>query len=428
MKTSRVTLFGSALIIGLALVSCKKEGCTDPLASNYSSSANHDNGSCIYDGTGGGSGGGTGGGGGSTTSITSDITTPTTLSGVVSVCGDIDVDAALTIQAGTVLNMCAGASLRIEASGSINAQGTAASPVIIQGETNSAAFWEGIRVSSNNPNNQFQYTVISDAGGYWQFSDAAVFVNSQAQLAMSNSTITNNSVDGLYTNESATLNNFSANTFSNNGAYGINITARQVGSLDAGSNYNTGNANSFINVRAATVNQTQTWPDLNTPYLFNGVTNISAAVTLETGANLVFEANSGIDVTSSGSLTAVGTASSPITFAGRFNTAGYWRSLRFESNNPNNKLAYAVVTDGGNYWGDAFSSVNVQSSSRLEIDNTTISNSNSWGMYVNSSTTIVSNGGTVTDAAGVLMNNTMTGNGTGPDANCSGGGCTVYFN
>lgn len=422
MKTSRVTLIGSVLVLGLAFVSCKKEGCTDPLAINYSSSANHDNGTCVYDGTGGGSGGN-----GSTSTVTTDITTPTTLSGVVSICGDIDVNAALTIQAGTVINMCAGASIEITSTGSLSSQGTISSPVVIKGELQSAAYWDGIFFTSNNPNNLLQYTLISDAGGSWQFQDAGIFVGDQALLNMSNSTVSNCSASGLYTQESATLNNFSANTFANNGSFGVNITARQIGSLDVATNYNLSNATDFINVRSALVNTTQTWLKLNTAYLFNEVTQVSTALVIEEGAVFKFESGAGIDVTSSGSLSAIGTATNPITFEGRFATPGYWRSLRFESNNPNNRLAYAIITDGGNYWGDAFSSILIQPSSRLEMDNCSISNSNSWGMYVNSSTTVVSNGVTVTDAAGLLVNNTMNGNGVGPDANCSGGGCTVYF-
>lgn len=427
MKTSRATIFGSVLIFGLAFISCKKEGCTDPVAVNYESSANHDNGTCSYDPSSGGAGGSGGSGGGTTNTITSNITSATTLSGIVSVCGDINIESAVTIQPGTVLNMCPGSSLVITSTGSLSSQGTAASPVIIQGETNSPAFWDGIRFTSNNPTNQLLHTLISDAGGYWLFEEAALYVNDQAQLAMSNSTVANCSSDGLFTNEASILNNFSNNTFSNNGSFGINITANQIGSLDVSSNYNNGNVQPFVNVRASTVNQTVTWQDINSLYLFNGITNITSAVTIEAGANFVFEANSGITVETNGSLTAIGTTTSTIGFAGRFNSAGYWNSVRFESNNPNNRLNHVVFMDGGSYWVDSHSSLVVSNGARLEIDNTSISNSNSWGMLIGTSTVVVTNGATVTDAPGVLTNNTMTGNGSGPDANCAGGGCTVLF-
>ena len=39
----KLLLFGA-----LAFLSCKKEGCTDPLAINYNSEANKENGTCLY--------------------------------------------------------------------------------------------------------------------------------------------------------------------------------------------------------------------------------------------------------------------------------------------------------------------------------------------------------------------------------------------
>lgn len=42
---SKLVILTSVLIV---LVSCKKEGCTDPIANNYKSSAKKDNGSCTY--------------------------------------------------------------------------------------------------------------------------------------------------------------------------------------------------------------------------------------------------------------------------------------------------------------------------------------------------------------------------------------------
>lgn len=422
MKTSRVTLLGSALIIGLALVSCKKEGCTDPLASNYSSSANQEDGSCVFDGTSGGSGGG-----GVAVVITDNVTTPTTWSGNVSVCANITVSSALIIEEGTVISMCASTRIFVSSSGSITAIGTASEPIIIAGETASQGFWGGIQVSSNNPNNQFSYVTVKDGGSYWAYENSNVYVPGQARLGLSNSTISNSQESGIFVEESGILTSFANNTFSNNATYGVNITANQIGSLDGSSNYNSNNGEATINVRNATVNADQTWKKTNTPFLFNGGTNIESAVVIEPGFHIQFESSAGIEVSSSGSLSAIGTSSEPILLEGRFATSGYWRSLDFESNNPNNQLAYVTITDGGQYWADDYSALKVSSGSRLELNNCTVSNSNSWGMWVGTSTTIISGGGTQTDASGVTAYNTITGNGTGANANCSGGGCTVYF-
>lgn len=40
--------FASALILGASFTSCKKEGCTDQLASNYDSTAERDDESCVF--------------------------------------------------------------------------------------------------------------------------------------------------------------------------------------------------------------------------------------------------------------------------------------------------------------------------------------------------------------------------------------------
>ncbi len=46
MKTTSIII---AAVIGIGLVSCKKKGCTDPTASNYSAEAKKDDQSCTYD-------------------------------------------------------------------------------------------------------------------------------------------------------------------------------------------------------------------------------------------------------------------------------------------------------------------------------------------------------------------------------------------
>jgi len=121
MKTSAIKIFTVLVSASLVLVSCKKEGCTDPVAVNYNSSANHDDGSCTFDAN-----GGNGGNGGATTVITENVTTPTTWSGNISVCDDITVSSALVIEEGTVITMFASARIGVNTSGSLPSIGSAA--------------------------------------------------------------------------------------------------------------------------------------------------------------------------------------------------------------------------------------------------------------------------------------------------------------
>lgn len=48
MKTSKLITLTTLLFFGLTISSCKKEGCTDATASNYSADAEKDDGSCVY--------------------------------------------------------------------------------------------------------------------------------------------------------------------------------------------------------------------------------------------------------------------------------------------------------------------------------------------------------------------------------------------
>lgn len=406
-------------ILGLSIlmVSCKKEGCTDPLATNYNKKANKDDGTCEYDGT----------TPGTTLEVTDNIDSPTTWSAAtVKVCGNIEVNAALTIQPGVTVVFCASNGLEVTSSGSIKAIGTAAAPIVFEGETSSPGYWSGIYIGSNNPNNHFEYVTVKDAGSYWFWEFANIYVADLAKLTLVNSTVSNSEKYGVFMADGATFPAFSNNTFSNNTLAGLNISAKQAGSLDGASNYNSGNGEDFINVRGSTLNTNTTWNATTTPYLIVGEVSVSAGLILNAGVNILMEANSDIEIEESGYFTAVGTAVNPISIQGRFSSAGYWEAIYIQSNNPNNKMAHVTLKDGGSYWFYDYATVNV--GGRLEMDNCSISNSNSWAMVAGGSASIYCGGVVQTDAAGVLSHNTITGNGVGPDADCADGGCTVLFN
>lgn len=410
MKNKGLILMMTAIFT--IAVSCKKEGCMDPKAENYQKKAKKDDGSCTYaDDV-------------IAQEIVDNITTPTVIEDkTIKICGDIKISSSLTLQAGATVIMCAGASIEVTETGYINAIGTATNPIAIKGETQTKGFWEGIAIKSNNPNNQFAYVTISDAGTYWGWEYANVYVGANAKLSITNSTISNSDNVGLFVEDNATLSSFANNTFSNS-TTGLNITVKHIGQIDGGSNYNLTNTNDYIFVRTGTLTTDATWPKTTTPILLNATT-IESGLTITAGSNIIVESSGFIDVKSTGYISSIGTASAPITIKGRYASAGYWEGIVIRSNNPNNTFVYTTVSDGGAYWGWEYSNIYI-TGGRLNLDNSTVSNANSYGVYVKNTSSIYTSGVAQTTATGVEANNTITGNGTGANANCTNG-CTVFF-
>ncbi|MBK6525675.1 MAG: hypothetical protein IPG07_09040 [Crocinitomicaceae bacterium] len=408
MKTKLLILGVGAMLI---LASCKKEGCTDEKAENYSKKAKTDDGSCVYaDGV-------------ITQEITENITTATVIGDkTIKICGDIYISAGLTLSPGATVIMCAGASIHVEETGFISAVGTATNPIVIKGETETKGFWEGIAIYSNNPNNKFTYVTIKDAGTYWGWEYANVYLGDNAKLEMKNTTLSNSDNTGLYVSESATLVGFAQNTFATS-ITGLNISAKQVHMLDALSTYNSSNTNDFIFVRSGTITTEVTWPALSTPLLVNDVT-VTGGLTLNAGVDILVEANGSFVIESTGYFKSMGTSTNFVNIHGRYNTSAFWDGILIDSNNPNNVFTYTMISDGGAYWGYEYANIKLNGS--LSLDFSEVKNANSYGMVVANGATITTSGVVQTTAAGVTSNNSFPLNGSGPDADCTGG-CTVLF-
>jgi hypothetical protein len=130
LKMTTIKTWATALLIGgaaIAVTSCKKEGCTDPNATNYSEEAKKDDGSCVYPTD------------ASTVSVSGAISANTTwtadkiwiLQGKVYVPNGV----TLTIEPGTIIKGAEGqeslaSALIVQRGGKINAAGTADAPII----------------------------------------------------------------------------------------------------------------------------------------------------------------------------------------------------------------------------------------------------------------------------------------------------------
>lgn len=135
-------------------------------------------------------------------------------------------------------------------------------------------------------------------------------------------------------------------------------------------------------------------------YIVEGTWSINAAVTVEAGIRFMMTPGARIDIGSSGSLTAEGSAERPIFIEGEEAARGYWDYIRFQSNNPNNILNYCVISHGG---GSSLSNrsgaISMVDNAQLSISNTIVRESQRNGFIVTSSD----------NRLPVFENNTITG-------------------
>ncbi|MGK7390475.1 MAG: PKD domain-containing protein [Candidatus Cyclobacteriaceae bacterium M2_1C_046] len=117
---------------------------------------------------------------------------------------------------------------------------------------------------------------------------------------------------------------------------------------------------------------------------------VTANLTIEPGVIIAFEEDKGMGIYSEGSLIAKGVHSDKISFIGKESGKGYWKGLLINSNNENNQLDYVVIDGGGSseysemygIKGNLLLAGSSISASVIKITNSTISNSDGYGLYL----------------------------------------------
>ncbi len=293
--------------------------------------------------------------------------------------------------------------------GSMNATGTSANNISFVGEQDVTGYWKGIVFESNNTNNELTWVVISN-GGEEGFDGANlktnIMVDGSGRVKITNTTSTKSGGYGLYTRQlESSLPEFANNTFNENVAP-VMTRINHYHYFDGASDY-TGNTNDYIDSYWSNndVTSVATWNALNVPYrMADNVEDIDAAVTVEAGTDFIGQPNGGIRITANGSLNADGTAVDRITFTGEQDVVGYWKGLRFMSNNAGNVLDNVLISNGGEEGfdgADRKANIEIANGGLLSVSNSTLSKSGGNGIRVQSGGGLTQSNLTFTDITGV---------------------------
>lgn len=126
----------------------------------------------------------------------------------------------------------------------------------------------------------------------------------------------------------------------------------------------------------------------NTPdYVLEGNWRLEAPVEVKPGVRILVRANAVININASGSFKAEGTADAPIYIEGEEDSKGFWRHISVGSNSLNNVLDHCVISNGGggNTLASGNGTIRIESNSQIAITNTTIRQSDRYGIVASSS-------------------------------------------
>jgi hypothetical protein len=327
--------------------------------------------------------------------------------------GDMFIDAELILKPGVVVAFEEDASVYINDGGSLSVKGEENRKITLRGKANAAGYWRGILVYSNSNANEFEHAEILNAGSDVMVSGvaAAITVADRARIAIRNTRIAGSGGYGIHFMEGSNIKDFGTNVISHNAQAPVLLMPVHVAKLDAASSFSEGNGTNAIEVTGASLEGTSavTWQAFEdgTPYRFTGTVALQTGLKLTPGVTIEVVENEYFEI-GDGYLLAEGTPENKITITGVNKTQSSWLGLIYYSRNQSNILRYVEVSYAGSdeIISGAKSAITITHDASLMIENSTISHSGGYGIYVNGDQS-----GINADAETV---NTFTGNALDP--------------
>lgn len=302
-----------------------------------------------------------------------------------------DVEEDLKVESGVTIQFKNGTGLAIKTTASINAVGNGSEPITFQGENeNAVGAWRGIIIFSDNIDNVLQHVTIKGAGSAefnnnGEIGNLVVYANSKVKI--DNCTFENSGAYGINSNyNSGKITSLMNNKFIKNNTP-ILIRGHEVDIVDA-SNTFSGNTNSYIHTRVGSeITTNKIWQALSIPYRItsdgNGILRLqrvrsNGKLTINAGAKLLFETQTGLKIDNTATLSAIGTSNNKITFSGVDQQASSWDGIQFHfTQSPSNEISYASIEHAGSDKG----AILMWADPALKVNNVTISDVSSCAFY-----------------------------------------------
>ena len=327
-------------------------------------------------------------------------------------------EATLTVDPGTTLEFEDRGELVVASDARLLADASGGEEITFTGTTAERGWWGGIVVDPGDREivSRLNHVVVEYAG---YDRHAAVNVGertptSTGGLELTNSTIRSSQSFGLLVDAQSELADADDNTYTNN-AGPVMTAARRAHGLATSSSF-VDNETDEVFVRTDTltarkIDEDATWGDLGVPYGVESNGDIAvddSEFRVDPGVTIVFGEEIGLNVRGGARLVAEGTRAEPVTFTGQRQEQGGWKGIGLDSGvDVINRFDHAVVEYAGY---DRHAAVGVgwytpTSSAVASLTNTTIRESESYGLLVDTQSSVVdqSNNTYTENAAGAVI-------------------------
>lgn len=327
--------------------------------------------------------------------IVADITTVTTwtANNVYVIDGDIDVEANLTIEPGTVIKFKTGASLGFGYSNGVTltANGTADKRIVFTSYNSNPTpgAWDGVFFYNKVlQNTSVKYCDFLYAG----YSNWAA-IDIRCKFTFSNNKVKYAKNAGIELDGHGSFVEMNENTITDCGTNAIVLYPDAIHTLGINNTITCASGYGiYVNDGDITVTDgaNLTWKKQPVKYIFNGTTTVETNLTIEPGTILSFNAAARMDFGYSANitLTAVGTTTSPIVFTSSNTTpaTGAWRGLfLYQYTSPNTIFDNCTFEYAG---FDHDACIYIREVAGATVKNCTFKNSSGWGIYLDNGATL----------------------------------------